>query len=315
MHITLNIHHHTRDDLYPYAQDLSERERISAQDFLDWIHDRELFESFTGEAYAIRYNAYSCDTRTPELKERLDTYEKEIHPKLQELTDQLNRRCVDSPRFGQLPSDYGQRAKCIAMDIKLFKPENIPLFTQDQELSHQYSKIKSEQTIEHDDRTQTLQQAAEYMKNKDRTVRKEVFDKICKTRAQDAEKTDQILDALIQLRTQIAHNAGYANYRDYVFDAKHRFDYIPADCERFHHTVEHVIKPLYGQLLEKRKSQIGVEKLTPYDLEVDPLGREPLPKFPNVNTMIEKTAQCLNKIDPEFGALLQKLKKENNLDL
>ena len=42
----------------------------------------------------------------------------------------------------------------------------------------------------------------------------------------------------IELRQQAARNAGFANFRDYIFPAKFRFDYTPADCERFHEAVE-----------------------------------------------------------------------------
>ena len=42
---------------------------------------------------------------------------------------------------------------------------------------------------------------------------------------------------------QAAQNAGFANYRDYIFPAKNRFDYTPDDCERFHAAVEQAVVP------------------------------------------------------------------------
>ena len=52
-----------------------------------------------------------------------------------------------------------------------------------------------------------------------------------------------LFDRLYALRQQVARNAGFANYRDYVFPAKFRFDYTPADCERFHEAVEQTVAP------------------------------------------------------------------------
>ena len=41
-----------------------------------------------------------------------------------------------------------------------------------------------------------------------------------------------LFDRMYALRQRVAHNAGFANFQDYVFQAKHRFDYSPADCAR-----------------------------------------------------------------------------------
>ncbi len=43
---------------------------------------------------------------------------------------------------------------------------------------------------------------------------------VAKRRLQDVDKCEEIFDVLIQLRQQIAKNAGFENYRDYAFRQK-----------------------------------------------------------------------------------------------
>jgi hypothetical protein len=47
----------------------------------------------------------------------------------------------------------------------------------------------------------------------------------------------------MQVRQQMAANAGYAIYRDYRWQQLFRFDYTPEDCKNFHQAVEQVIVP------------------------------------------------------------------------
>ena len=52
-----------------------------------------------------------------------------------------------------------------------------------------------------------------------------------------------LFDRMYELRQRAARNAGFANFRDYIFPAKFRFDYTPADCVRFHEAVEATVAP------------------------------------------------------------------------
>ena len=81
------------------------------------------------------------------------------------------------------------------------------------------------------------------------------------------------------LRQQAARNAGFANFRDYVFPAKFRFDYTPADCERFHEAVERTAAPAVERMLGAGGSGSAWTTLRPWDLAVDPYRAAPLRPF------------------------------------
>ena len=78
------------------------------------------------------------------------------------------------------------------------------------------------------------------------------------------------------LRRQIAANAGKANYVEYAWQDRKRFDYTPEDNQRFLDAIAEVVVPAATQVYERRRQMLGYETLRPWDLNVDPLGRDPL---------------------------------------
>ena len=81
----------------------------------------------------------------------------------------------------------------------------------------QYQKLSGALTVNFRGEEKTLVQMGRYLEEPDRALRQEAWELVAKRRLQDAEKFDDIFDELIKLRTQIAKNAGFENYRDYAF--------------------------------------------------------------------------------------------------
>jgi oligoendopeptidase F len=170
-------------------------------------------------------------------------------------------------------------------------------------------------TISHDGEELTLPQAYKKLQSTDRSLREQMYRKIVKRRKQDQERLNELFSELIQLRHQIAQNADYDNYRDYKFDALERFDYEVKDCFDFHESVKETILPVVEQMMEKRKKRLGVERLRPWDLRVDPSGQPPLQPFEDTDQLIEDTIQCFQRIHPYFGNCLQQMKELGHFDL
>src|SRR6185369_16791076 len=127
-----------------------------------------------------------------------------------------------------------------------------------------------------------LVQMGRYLEEPDRALRQEAWEVIANRRLQEAEKFEEIFDKLVKLRQLIARNAGFENYRDYISRKLCRFDYTPDDCAKFHTAVENEIMPVVRELHARRREQLGLEKLRPWDLSVDPLNRPPLKPFAQV---------------------------------
>jgi oligoendopeptidase F len=129
------------------------------------------------------------------------------------------------------------------------------------------------------------------------------------------EKCEEIFDELVKLRTQIAKNAGFDNYLEYIFRQKGRFDYTPADCVKFHDAIETEIMPAVREIQNDRKRQLNLEKLRPWDLAVDPQNRAPLKPFADVGEMVARTQKIFNHLDAGLAANFQEMQDKKLLDL
>src|SRR5690606_27863086 len=136
-------------------------------------------------------------------------------------------------------------------------------------------------------------------------------------RLADRGTIDDLFDEVIKLRQQIAKNAGFDNARDYMFKALKRFDYTPADCDAFATAIEKHVVPLLRELDDERRQARGVDHLRPWDLAVDPKGRDPLRPFgpDDIDALVETTRTVFEKLDPALAADFASLRSAGNLDL
>src|SRR6185369_11329531 len=104
----------------------------------------------------------------------------------------------------------------------------------------------------------TLVQMARYLEEPDRALRQEAWELVANRRLQEVEKFEEIFDQLVRIREQIAANAGFRNYLEYAFRARHRFDYTPEDCRRFHDAIEQEIMPVLRDLQAERRRQLNL---------------------------------------------------------
>ena len=113
----------------------------------------------------------------------------------------------------------------------------------------------------------------------------------------------------------IAKNADKDNYRSWRWEYLSRFDYTPDDCLNFHSAIEKVVMPFANKLIKKRKEELGLKILKPWDLSVDPLNRSPLKPFEDANELEEKCHNIFNAVDSELGNHFKIMREEKLLDL
>ena len=157
---------------------------------------------------------------------------------------------------------------------------------------------------------------ARYLEEPDREVRQEAWELVAQRRLPDREAVDDIFDEMIGLRTRIARNAGFDNFRDYQFKAYERFDYTPDDCFAFHEAIEQVVVPAYREIQQERRRQLGVEPLRPWDLASTRKDRPPLRPFKEVAGAVGQVlARSSRRIDPDLGGQFDAMVKAGWLDL
>jgi oligoendopeptidase F len=198
---------------------------------------------------------------------------------------------------------------------EIFREKNIPLNTEISQEAQKFGAISGAMMVNIDGKEITLQQAADLLQSTDRKTRENAYYKIAERRLQDKDKLDELFNKLLGLRHQVALNADFNNFRDYMFAALGRFDYKPEDCFAFHDAVEKEVVPMLDQLAKERKEALKVAQLRPWDLSVNYLGDKPLKPFQNGEELINKSIQCFSMLNPFLGERLSIMKKMGHLDL
>ncbi|MBW3545260.1 MAG: M3 family oligoendopeptidase, partial [Bacteroidetes bacterium] len=256
------------------------------------------------------------DTADADRREKFNYFISHIQPNIAPEANKLNQKALESEYLLQIKEEgYPILARTLKTEFEIFREENIPLNTQMQTLAQEFGTISGAMTVEVDGQELTLQQAADFLQSTDRDKREEVWKKINERRLQDSKRLNDLFDQLLQLRHQIAVNAGFKNFRDYMFKALGRFDYTPEDCEDFHESVSMEVTPLLNELSQQRKNALGVDKLRPWDKGVDVAGRPPLKPFSNSHDLMEKTIRVFNRLDPFLGRCLEIMREMEHLDL
>jgi oligoendopeptidase F len=307
----------SKEDVLPFFQLLIDREVNSAESMLIFLRDVSELEGTVGEDLAWRYIRMTCDTQNEEHEKSYLHFIQEIQPELAPLEDLLNQKIVNSTFTSELDNqeEYHIYLRGLKGAVELYCEENIPLQAEIQSLAQEYASIQGAMSIHFEDKEITMQQAANYLLKTDRTQRATVWDLMHKRRIEDTQKLEVLFDKMVKLRHQVALNAGFDNFRDYMFKSLGRYDYSVQDCLDFHSAIEKHVVPLLKELTEKRKQHLGLVTLKPWDLGVDIDGREPLKPFSDGKDLLEKSLDCLGEIDPFFKECLQTMKSEKLLDL
>jgi oligoendopeptidase F len=306
----------TWEDLKPFYEELSSRRLNTVQDLENWMADRNELEDYLAENAAWRYINYTRNTEDPKIRESYLFFINSIKPNISPYSNELDKKLVNSSLTKELKGDaYRIYLRSTQNDIDLYREENIPLIVKVEEKAQEYAEIQAAMTIEYKGEELTMQQAAKYLKDPDREVRKEIYDKVISRRAQDFERLDSLFNELVKLRHQIALNAGFKNYRDYKFKALGRFDYTIEDVYQFHESVKEEIVPLAGIILENKKKQLGLDSLRPYDLDAEPAGQKALVPYTNSQELVEKSITTFSKLNPTLGSYLSIMDEKGYLDL
>lgn len=289
-------------------------ERLERETLIEWLASYGEFISAVGQEGSVRYILMTCQTDDPAREKAYLHFVEEVEPKLKPRIFALQQKIVR--RFDELPDDpYAVFKRSVRNEVELFREENIPLKVEETKLGQKYQKCVGAMTAEFEGKEQTLVQLGKHLEDPDREKREKVFDLIAHRRFRDREELDRIFDELIKLRGRIARNAGFDNYRDYIFRARERFDYTPGDCELFHRSVEKHVVPLVAQMHEDRRKELGLTALRPWDLAVDSRNRPALKPFSDADDLIRLTQQVFDDLDSSFAKQFNVMREAGLLDL
>lgn len=305
------------DAIKPWFEKLLAQPVDTVEALGHWFADRSELEAVLSEDMAWRYINMTCYTENAEYRQRYQDFIENIQPQIAPLADQLNKKAAASPALDKLVGQegYDLLIRSLKKEIEIFREQNVPLFTEMSTESQKYAQINGAMTVEIDGNELTLQQASVLLQSTDRARREMVYRKVAERRLKDKDVLDGLFTRLVTLRDNVARNADFPNYRDYMFKALGRFDYTPQDCFDFHDAIAHEVVPIQDIFSRERKDQLKVPSLRPWDKVVDPEGREALKPFSDGKELTTKTIEVFRRLDPFLGQCLDVMREMGHLDL
>lgn len=304
--------------LEPLYQKLLSRTLNDAAEADQWLTDFSELTAAVDEYGSRKYIDKSCHTDDADIEKRYMQFVEEVEPKIKPLYFQLQKKFLDSTGAKQLEGKrYFILTRKWQADVELFRDENIPLETDVTKTVNEYDKISGAMSVTFRGKEYTMQQLARFSEEPDRATREESFRLSSERRLRDRDAIEHIFDRLLPLRSKIATNAGMSDYRAYTWKAYKRFDYTPDDCLTFADAIAEVCVPVVRKLDEKRKADMELDTLRPWDIAVDPLNRQPLRPFKEdaVEDLVLKSRTIFDRLSPDLSRDFETLRMNNNLDL
>ncbi len=306
-----DLEHAEWADLAPHFDALATMP-VEPGEVATWLATWSALQAVVDEAATLAMIAYTCDTADPAKEAANLRWSSEIYPNIVEQHVRLAKRFVE---FGVDVPGMEIPAREFRTDIEIFREANVPLFAEVEELIVRYQKITGGLEVEWDGERKTIPQLQPYLRERDRAVRERAFRLGAHAYLEQRDELAGIFDRMFGLRERIARNAGFPDYMAYAFRSKHRFDYTPEDCARFHAAVEATVVPAVTRLMGHRASVLGVETLRPWDTLVELEAHEPLRPFRTGEELIAPALRMFDALDPQLGAWFREMADNDLLDL
>ncbi|AFQ12035.1 TPA: M3 family oligoendopeptidase [Bacillus pacificus] len=300
------------NDLESKLQLLLERNITSVSELENWLFDELRVTTEVEEEITSSLIATYRDTNDRN-KRNLHMYNQNtIQPLLKRYTakfDQKFRECQFSNLLDE--QKYGFMKKARLVKSKMFNEKNISLSVKEQELITKYREIMSNISINWEDEKKTYAYVKAKLDNPNRNIREKAWYALCEARSVVKPEVDRIMYELVQLRNQIALNAGFNNYSEYAFKQKNR-DYSIEDCYKLHKSIEKHVVPIWKELGNLFKKNLGVKSYRSWDLTPCNLPKAP---FQNAIDLLDGVEEMFRTTDLYFYEKFIHVRKAELIDI
>ena len=256
---------------------------------------------------------FSRNINDEAAKSEKDYYDS-IGPDIQEVYNKLDQ-AVDASRFkADLTEKWGATfLKKIEMELKTFDPTIMDMLRKETDLRNKYTKLTAGAKIEFDGKSYNLAGLGPFHDHEDRDLRKRSVAARFQWFEDNADEFDELYDKLVKLRHEIATTLGYKNFVELGYLRMGRSDYGPDEVANFRkQIVDHVV-PIVTQLLEKKKSILGLDHLYFYD-GINFKEGDPKPKG-TPEELVAGAQDMYHELSPETGEFFDIMVNEELMDL
>lgn len=285
---------------------------LEQENLSSWLTQWSDLSALVDEAVWSLEIACTQNTADSERTQRKQQFMEQVHAPLQVLEQQVKERLLASALE---PENFALPLRNLRAESALYREENLALLNEDVALSDEYFQVCGAQTVMWEGKEVPITSLYPVLRDPDRARREQVWRSIAERELADREALDAIWVKKMQVRQKIARNAGFENYRDYRWQQMLRFDYTPADCVALHETVERVLVPSNSRLWEKRRQQLGLETVRPWDMLVNPQASEAPRAVTDVDGLLRQCATVFQLVDPQLGSYFETMIQEQLFDL
>jgi oligoendopeptidase F len=301
----------TWDEIEPFHQQLLSRP-IDKHNVVEWLDDWAALGARVNEAYSRLYVALTVNTADADAKARFERFIEQVLPQARMADQKLKEKLLAS---GLKPEGYDILLRNMVSEAELFRDANVPLFTTEDKLRTEYDDIAGAQTVDWNGEERTVAQMKPLQFDPDRDTRERAWRLVAERQLQDREAFNALWQRFLPLRREIAANADKADYRDYQWQEKLRFDYSIDDALGFLDAIKTAVVPAAQRIYERRRERLGVDTLRPWDLQVDVANRPPLKPFSDAGTLVQTTGRIFHNVDAALGGDFEVMAGEGLLDL
>jgi len=317
-HLQLDTTYDTWASLQDYANQLDTRHINSVDDLALFLEQMNELDVVVGEQYAWNYIKLVQYTDDEKLKEKKQHFEKDVWENYELIKGKLRKKLLASPFLSELIERRPElqfMMQEMQVEQRTFSEKNTAIESEISKLVDENNTLRAAIRIPIDGEEMTVMHAMQKLKNPDRNIRKTAHLAIQKRIDEATPQFQDIFDKMVQLRHQMANNSGYANFRDYMWDKRKKMYYSPEQMEQFSHSIQNHLMPIYLDLLEKRRTHLGLKTLKEWDLKVEFGQGQATPFFENDEQLIQKVKEIYDDIHPDFSTIVRLLDEQKLLDL
>ncbi|MCI1284069.1 MAG: M3 family oligoendopeptidase [Lacticaseibacillus songhuajiangensis] len=244
-----------------------------------------------------------------------DDYWNEYEPQYADADTLFLSAVVQSPfqkALGELfPAPWIAAAK---NQLRVNDPSVIELRQRDNQLISQYGRLIAEAQVPFAGGTYTLAQLGTRMSSADRDTRRAASEAYWGFYADHEAEIDKIYDEMVKVRTQIAHQLGFADFSEMSYVFMDRFGYDEKMVANYRAEIQQKVVPLVLKQRQKQARRLGLDKLAYYDLNVQFKTGNATPKG-TADELVATAQQMYHELSAETGPFFDHMIDSNLLDL
>ncbi len=287
---------------------------LSDGNVVQWLDERARLWHLIDETFIRLEVATTLDTSDEAAVEKYMRYNEDVVTPVRSADNTLNHKLLAT---NLQPPGYEIALRNMRVEAELFREANLALMVEQDRLGTEYDKMIGAQTVMWHGEERTIPSMKPFYLDPDRATREQAWRLVSNRQLADNQKLDDLWVQFLTLRMKIAENADLPDYRAYKWRESNRFDYTPDDCEAFHAAIEQVAVPAANRIYEKRRRQLQIDTMRPWDVMADPLNRAPLAPFAasDIDRLNHTSSAIFHKVDLVLGNYFDTMMRENLLDL